>query len=331
MAKRFRTAITPSSFDRQVKTLVQQAVDAEAAGYDDIWFGDIGCPDVLTTAALVGAATERIRIGTAVIPVYTRSAPVLAATAATLDQICEGRFILGLGSSSKTMMEGWHGQDFDKPLTRIKETTELIKQIQAGQKTDFNGSVVHSHGYRQMAQSVPIYLAALRPKMIELAAEVSDGVIINLFPNDALPKIMEHVRIGAERGGKTLDDVEVVCRHQVFVCNDAKDSLEQLKKFLIGYYATSVYNAFLDWCGYSEAAAEVAAGWAARDRQRTGAALSDELLHKIGIVGDRDYCQNRIREYAAGGIDTHIITCISTDESIKSATIESFGAAQFSF
>ncbi len=156
-----------------------------------------------------------MRLGIAVVPAYTRTPAVLANTAATINELASGRFILGLGSSSQAMMEGWHGVDFERPLTRVRETTELIRSMIAGEKSHFSGKTLRSHGYRQKPAEYPqkIYLAGLRPKMVEMAAAVGDGVLLNLLPQEALPRIMQHIAIGAEKAGKDPADVDVVCRY----------------------------------------------------------------------------------------------------------------------
>ena len=147
---------------------------------------------------------QHSRIGVAVTPVYTRTPAVLAATANALGQLLPGRFVMGLGSSSQTMMEGWHGLRLDRPVSRVKETAVMVRSMLKGEKSDFDLTTLQSHGYRQfpMESPPPVYIAALRSTMIEMAAEVGDGVIFNLWPKRALPKMMEHVRIGAERAGK---------------------------------------------------------------------------------------------------------------------------------
>ena len=204
MSVRQRVALTLPD-PRGVNETIEMAKRAEAEGYDDLWFADSGGVDALTTAAAVAINTEKVRIGTAIIPVYTRTPAVLASTTRVLWELSEGRFILGLGSSSQTMMENWNGQKFEKPLTRVKETAQLVKSILRGEKTDYVGETVKSRGYKQIPVEngeQPVYMAALRPGMLEAAAEFSDGIILNLFPKEALPKMMEHIRIGAERAGK---------------------------------------------------------------------------------------------------------------------------------
>ena len=331
MAVPQRTALTLPD-PRGVQQTIEIAKWAEAEGYDDLWFADSSGVDALTTAGAVALNTERCRIGTAIIPVFSRTPAVLASTAHVLHQLSNGRFILGLGSSSQTMMENWHGQKFEKPLTRVKETTQLIKTMLTGAKTDFAGDTVSSKGYRQLPLedgAQPVYMAALRSKMLEAAAEFSDGVILNLFPKDSLPKMMEHIRIGAERAGKKLEDVEVVCRHQIIVSDDKESARNFIRAAFAPYYATPVYNAFLAWSGYEEVAKTIQEGWAAKDREKTTGALDDQLVDDIAILGSQEECHDRIREYAEMGITTHIVSCVSPKDTM--ATYEAFTAKNFSF
>jgi probable F420-dependent oxidoreductase len=331
MAVPQRTALTLPD-PRGVQQTIEIAKWAEAEGYDDLWFADSSGVDALTTAAAVAMNTERCRIGTAIIPVFSRTPAVLASTAHVLHQLSNGRFILGLGSSSQTMMENWHGQKFEKPLTRVKETTQLIKTMLTGAKTDFDGDTVTSKGYRQLPLedgAQPVYMAALRSKMLEAAAEFSDGVILNLFPKDALPKMMEHIKIGAERAGKKLEDVEVVCRHQIIVSDDKESARNFIRSAFAPYYATPVYNAFLAWSGYEEVAKAIQEGWAAKDREKTTGALDDQLVDDIAILGSQEECHERIREYADMGITTHIVSCVSPKDTMT--TYEAFTAKNFSF
>lgn len=317
---------------RGVDATVATAKWAEAEGYDDLWFADSSGLDAMTTAAAVALNTERCRIGTAIIPVYSRTPAVIASTTHVLNKLSKGRFILGLGSSSQTMMENWHGQKFEKPLTRVKETTLLVKQMLTGEKVDFDGETVSSHGYRQPPLepgSQPVYMAALRGKMLEAAAEFSDGVILNLFPKDALPMMMEHIRKGAERAGKNVEDMEIVCRHQVIVSDDKPAARNFIRAAFAPYYATPVYNAFLAWAGYEDVAAQIREGWAQKDRAKTTGALDDQLVDDIAILGSMEECQQRIRDYAAGGITTHIISCVSGKDS--QATYDAFRSKNFSF
>jgi len=329
-----RIALTlPNGATNTVAEIIAAAKIAEKLGYDDIWLADTGNLDALTLSALLLSQTQQMRIGIAVVPVFPRTPAVLGATVATLEQIAPGRFILGIGSSSKTMMEGWHGVEFKKPLTRVRETLALLRQIFAGEKTHFDGELIHSHNYRTSAAPIatPIYVAALRSNMLEMAAEFADGIILNLFPRTALPKIMEHIRIGAEKAGRDPASIEIVCRYQVAVTDDPATARARMRKGFVPYFATSVYNQFLDWTGYKQAAEEILAGWQTGDRERTSRGFSDELIDSIAIIGSAQECRQRIDEYAEAGINTHIITPLAETPKEFDTTIAAFGKAVFNF
>lgn len=307
---------------------------AEAHGFDDVWFSDAVAPDSLTLAAAVAGHTARMRVGVAVTPVFTRTPAVLAATANVLGQLLPGRFVLGLGSSSQAIVERFNGVPLAKPVTRVKETTLMVRSMLAGQKSDFDFATLRSHGYRQapMEHPPPIYLAALRPKMIEMAAQYGDGVVFNLWPAKALPRMMEHVEIGAKRAGKRLRDVEVVNRSLVMVTDDPAAARDRFREQYAPYYATPVYNEFLKWAGYKDEAEGVAAGWAARDRALSTGSLTDEVADAVAIIGSADEVRARVRANAAAGIDTTIISPIGQMPVAEAMpTFGAFAADRFGF
>jgi probable F420-dependent oxidoreductase len=316
----------------KVQQTVERLLWAEANGYDDAWFGDSGAPDSLTQAAAVAHHTQRLRIGVAATPVYTRSPTILAATANVLGQVLPGRFVMGLGSSSQTMMGQWNGIALDRPVKRVTETAQLVRTMLSGEKTDFDGETLRSHGYRQprLDNPPPIYIAALRPRMIEAAAEVGDGVIFNLWPKSALPKMLEHVRIGAERAGKDWQQVEVVNRAMVLCTDDKEQGRNLFRAAFAPYYATPVYNSFLAWAGYGDAAQTITDGWAEKDRVKTTGALSDELIDEIAIIGPEDEIRQRIAEDASGGVHTHIIApFLGSPEELVARTFAAFTPDKF--
>ena len=328
-----RVALSLPAPTGSVADTIAMAQQAEALGYDDIWLADAGGLDALTLSPMLLQATEKLRLGIAVVPAYTRTPAVIASTLAVIHQSWPGRFVPGFGTSSHAIIEGWHGLKLEKPLTRMTETVALLRTMLAGEKTDFAGETLRSKGYRQAPteSASPIYLAALRSRMVEAAAELADGVILNLFPRSALPKIMEHVGIGAERAGKDPGDVEIVCRHMVVVSEDKAAARNAFRAGFVGYYATPVYNKFLEWAGYPDAAAQIREGWAAKDRERTAAALPDELVDEIAVIGSPEECRELIRWYAEAGIHTNIISCVYPKPEILTATTMAFSAENFSF
>ena len=305
---------------------------AEANGIDDVWFSDAMAPDSLTMVAVVAPHTQRMRVGVAVTPVYTRTPAVFAATANVLAQMLPGRFVLGLGSSSQAIMERFNGIKLEKPLTRVRETATIVRSMLAGEKSNFALDTLSSHGYRQepLAEPPPIYLAALRPKMIEMAAEVGDGVVFNLWPKKALPKMMEHVAAGAKRGGKRVEDVEVVNRSFVMVTDDVEAGRKAFRNYYTPYYANPVYNDFLKWAGYKDEAEGVLAGWAARDRALSTGSITDEIIDAVAIIGSAEEVHARVREQTVAGIDTTIVSTIGQMPLADSMpTFEAFGADRF--
>ena len=209
----------------------------------------------------------------------------------------------------------------------------MVKSMLAGEKSNFDLTTLRSRGYRQapLEQPVPVYLAALRSKMIETAAEVGDGVIFNLWPKGALPKMMDHVKIGAERAGKKFEDVEVVNRAMVLVTDDKETGRNMFRAAFAPYYATPVYNNFLAWAGYQDVANVITEGWAAKDREKTTGAITDELVDEIAIIGSAEECQERIRHDAEGGVHTHIIAPIAASAEDAQRTFDAFTPDKFSF
>lgn len=325
MAPKQRMAVTVPAGPKLEDT-AKRLQWAEANGYDDAWFSDAGAPDSLTAIAALAHRIERLRVGIAVTPVFSRTPAVLAATANVLGQALPGRFVFGLGASSQTMMRNWHGLDYGKPLTRVKETAIMVRSMLAGEKSDFDLETLKSHGYRQppLEPTVPLYLAALRPKMIEMAAEIGDGVVFNLWPKKALPKMVEHVHAGAARAGKDGAEVEVVNRHMVLVTDDKAEARNRFRASFAPYYATPVYNSFLAWAGYEDVAAQIREGWAEKDRAKTTGALEDSLIDDIAIIGDEDECRERMRWAAKTGIHTHIVAPLTQDPKEIERTFAAF-------
>ncbi len=332
MALTRRVAVTVPGWP-DVRNSIELIQWAEQNGYPDAWFGDSGAPDSITQVAAVAQHTTSIRIGIAATPVYTRSPSIIAASVNVLGQLLPGRFVMGIGSSSQTMMGRWNGIPLDKPLTRVRETAELVRSMLTGAKTDYSGATLQSHGYRQPPLEIPppIYIAALRPKMIEMAAAVGDGVIFNLWPKRVLPRMMEHVRIGAERAGKNPDDVEVVHRAMVLATDDKAAARNRFKAAFAPYYATPVYNKFLAWAGYPEVADAIAEGWARKDRAMSTGALGDDLIDEIAVIGSEDEIHRRFQEHAEMGVHTHIVAPLGANRSDMDRTFEAFTAKRFRF
>jgi len=300
-------------------------------GYDAIWLAETNGPDSASLAGALAMATERATIGTAIVPVYNRTPAVLAMTAATLGGLAEGRFVLGLGSSSHAIVEDWNGVPFEQPLARVRETVAIVREALAGRKTSFLGKTVHSRGLRLgyvPERPVPIYLAALRERMLELAGEIGDGLILNLFPVTAMPSILAAYRRGAARAGRDARRDEVVCRFQVAVTDDPAAARSLIRFAFTGYVAQPVYNAYFRWCGFEEEARAVAEAFARGDRAASAAAMTDALIDRIAILGSAERCREQIAAFVAAGVTTPVIAPIATDVAGVRAVLEAFAPAR---
>ncbi len=293
------------------QNILDELLWAEEHGYESLWFRDGGGrADAFTLAAAVAARTQRIRLITSIVPVYTRPPAVLATSAATMSQLAPGRFVLGVGSSSHAMIEGWYGTPFVKPKTRVRETVFLLRKMLDGEKIDWQGKTLYSRGFRlnlPVRGKIPIYLAALRPGMLELAGEVGDGVILNLAPVKALPRMLEHIDAGAKRSGRRVEDLEIAILLGTFVMKDVEHARKEAAAIAASYYSTPVYNEFLAWCGYEKEAQRILEGFAQKDRSKTLGSLPVELLHELFAMGNADACRAMVRNYWRAGATTPIV------------------------
>lgn len=304
---------------------------AEDLGYESIWIAETGGPDPFVLAGAVAQVTRRVRIGLAVSPVYIRTPATIAAATGTVAQLAEGRFILGLGSSSHAIVDGWHGTPFRKPLARVRETVTAVRGMLAGEKVALDGETLRTHGFRLMVPApapVPIYVGALRPAMLELAGEIADGVAINLLPVAAVAPTRAAIAAGAGRAGREAAALEVVCRQQVVVTDDKAAARDLFRNALTGYFATPVYNRYAAWYGFEEEARLIAEGFRSGDRAMTRRGMTDRLVDAIAIFGTLDECRARLAEYVAAGVDTTAISVLSFDPAVFARVIEGFAPAR---
>ncbi len=301
----------------------------EEWGYDGIWLAETSGPDSFSLAAALATVTSRIEIGTAIVPVYNRTPAVLAMSAATVAALSEGRFVLGVGTSSHAIMDAWNGVPLERPLAAMRDAIAICRQALSGERTDYDGEMFRSKGFRVTPtppSPVPIYVAALRERMLRLAGELGDGVIVNLFPRAALPQILRAFRAGRAAGGRA-GDAPVVCRHQVGITDDVGEARARVRGSFAGYFATPVYNRFLQWCGYEDEMKRIADGFAARDRDAVSAAMHDAFIDEIAILGDRDSCHEKLAAFVRDGVTTTVLSPVSRNREETLALYEAFAPA----
>ncbi len=323
-----RLAISLPAPGLDARTCVEIARRAEREwGYDAIWLAETNGPESFALAGAIAMATERATIGTAIVPVYNRTPAVLAMSAATVQQLSGGRFVLGLGSSSHAIIDDWNGIPFEKPLSHVRESVAIVRQALAGEKTRFRGTAFRSEGFRlgnRPQHPVPIYLGALREKMLRLAGELGDGLIVNLFPVTALPKMLAAYREGARTAGRDGSGDEVVCRFQILVTDDVPAARNLVRMVFGGYVAAAVYNKFFAWCGFEDEARAVADAFARRDRAGVAAAMTDDLVDRIAILGSAEHCREQLAGFVAAGVTTPVLSPLAVDRAAIEAVFTAF-------
>jgi probable F420-dependent oxidoreductase len=301
------------------------AVRAEALGYDRAWFAETSGPDAFVAAAATAAATSRIELGTAVVPVYTRTPALMAMAAASVADLSGRTFRLGIGAGGKAIIERWHGIPMETPLARLRSAIEIARSALAGERTDHSGAL-SSHGFvlrRDGASSVPIYLAALGPKALRLAGEVADGVVLAWLPIDRVAAAVATVRQAAEAAGRDPASVDVCCRILLAVTDDVDAMRALMPATLTPYLSAPAYNRFFASSGFDAEADAFAAAFAAKDRAGTRAAISGSMVDKLLVAGNADWCRGQLQQVAAAGVDDVIVSpYLDAPADIVEATIE---------
>ncbi|MEU6722718.1 LLM class F420-dependent oxidoreductase [Nonomuraea wenchangensis] len=290
-------------YDRSLARSRELIAELPGLGYTDAWSAEVNGVDGFTPLALAAEWAPGVRLGSAIVPVSTRGPGLLAMSAATVADLAPGRFVLGIGASSPAIVERWNAGTFTKPYARTRDTLRFLKKALAGEKVTEAYETFEIKGFKlERAPKTPpkIVLAALRPRMLRLAAEEADGAITNwLAPADVR-------KVRAEIG----PDTELIAR--LFVCvSEDTDKVRELARWMLASYLTvPVYAAFHDWLGRGELLRPMHEAWAAGDRQAALKAIPDEVVDDLIVHGDAATCRARIREYVAGGLDTPVLAPI---------------------
>jgi probable F420-dependent oxidoreductase len=314
------------STGKSIEQAIGRVQRAEELGYDGAFVTHIAGRESLTVLTAYAMRTSRIRLGTGVVPIYTRTPATMAQTAATLDELSGGRLTLGLGVSHRPVVEGWHGQTIDKPVAEMREYAGIVRAILRGEhppagekwQTGF-----HLSGLDPRPE-LPIYVAALSPAMLRLAGEIADGVILWLCtPSYIRDVVIPELRTGRERAGKPLDGFDVLPAVPTGLVDDPATAYGSLRRELIPYFGLPFYRAMIERSGFADevAAYDAAAG----DLERMQAAISDRFLAELAAVGDRDTVRAGIARYRAAGATSPGVGPISRTD--FDATLEAAAGA----
>lgn len=292
------------------------AQEAEALGYTDAWSSEVDGLDAFSQLASVAQNTT-MRVGTAIVNVYTRGPATLASSAAGMNELAPGRFVLGIGAGSQPIVEQWNDIAFRKPRTRVRETTLFLKQALAGERVVFEGETFRVNGFRLSrppAQQVPIQVAALRAGMLRTAGEVADGCILNWLSAEDVKKSVAVVREGAEAAGRDPNSVEITARLFVLVDEPNEDADTFLRRHVNTYLNVPVYRKFQEWLGRTEALTPMWDAWASGDRKRAVAEVPPKVIDDLIVHGTPEERRAHVQRYMDAGIDTAFLAFFSAEK-----------------
>jgi probable F420-dependent oxidoreductase len=283
----------------------------EAAGYTDFFTQEVRGFDALTPLAAVAAqAPPGARLGAAIAGVYARGPALLAMEAAALAELAPGRFVLGIGTSSETIVEGWNAARFERPLARVRDTLRFLRAALAGQRIDVAYETFAVRGFaleRPPAAPPPLWIAALRERMLALAGAEADGVCLSLAtPDDVRAALLSFEAAGGR--GK-----EVFLRVGVFALADEARARRMARRLLAPYLVAGPYARFHAERGRAREVEAVAAALRARDRAAAHAAVPEAWLERVVVFGDADACRARLAGFLAAGVTTLCIDVIASD------------------
>lgn len=278
------------------------AREAEALGYTELWSTEISGVDGFTPLAFAAAHTSTVRLGTGVVAAATRGPALLAMSAAGCEEAAPGRFILGIGCATPVIVSRWNGMPFEAPVATVREAVRSARAALAGERIRVDDE---GDGFRldqPPGDHVPVYVAALRPRMLRLAGEVADGVILNFLPVEGVTAALADVRTGAERAGRDPGAVDVVARFSICAEGDGEPQRRAARRILAAYAASPLYERYLRGIGFGALLDPVLEAWAAGDRHGAAAAVDDQLIDSLLIVGDAGQCRERIAAFRDAGV-----------------------------
>ena len=293
------------STGRSLDTAVERVRLADSLGYEAVYVTHIAGRDSLTVLTVYATATESIRLGTGVVPIYSRTPATMAQVAATIDELAGGRFTLGLGLSHRPTVEGWHGQTIDRPVPEMREYVSIVRAILRGEDPPA-GEKWRTGFYLaglDPRPDLPIYMAALSPAMLRLAGEIADGVILWLcVPEYVRDVVVPEMRTGRERAGRDRDNLDIVAAVPSAVTDDLSAVHAPMRADLLPYFSLPFYRAMLERSGFGdEIEAFDAAGG---DPEAMQAAISDRFLEALLAAGDEDAVRAGIERYQAAGANS---------------------------
>lgn len=284
--------------------------ELEQLGFTDVWSAEAGGFDAFTPLALAAAWAPSLRLGTAIVPAYTRGAATLAQTVAAMCSAAPGRFVLGIGTSSDVIVEQWNSIPFERPFQRVRDTIRFLRAALAGEKVTAEYDTFAVRGFRlgvAVPEMPPILVAALRPGMLRLAGTEGDGAIINWLSADDVTKVVPHVGEGKE----------IAARIFVLPTTD-RDTVRFVgSRAIAAYLNVPVYAQFHEWLGRGSALAPMWDAWRAGDRKAATAAIPDALIDELVVHGTPTEIRDHLARYAANGVTTPAPAILGSGDDVR--------------
>jgi probable F420-dependent oxidoreductase len=303
----------------QQRDLVAELPDL---GYTDVWSSEAGGADAFTPLVLASVWAPALRLGTAIVPAYTRGPATLAQSAAALAAAAPGRFTLGIGTSTEVIVERWNGGQFDRPYQRVRDLARFLRTAMSGARVSERYETFAVDGFRlQLVPEQPprLLIAALRPGMLRLAGRESDGAIVNWLSADDVRQVVPHVHQGGQ-------GTEIVARIFVAAGGDADAARAIARRAIAAYLTVGVYRAFHEWLGRGEQLAAMWRAWEAGNRTAALAAIPDEVVDELVVHGSPERCGEQVRRYVEAGVTTPVLALLPTGGDVREA-VRSLGPA----
>lgn len=272
-------------------------------GYTDLWSAEVDGADAFTPLLLASQWAPSLRLGTAIVPVYTRGPALIAQTAAAMAQVAGAGFALGLGASSNVIVQNWNGLEFDRPYQRVRDTVRFVRRALQGDRITAEFETFSVRGFRLSTPPAPptpppdVLVAALRPGMLRLAGRESDGAILNWLSAQDVRTVVPHVLEGGP-------DKEIVARIFVIMTDDTETARAIGRRMMATYLNVPVYAAFHEWLGRADRLTDMWKLWQQGDRAAATAAIPDSVVDELIVHGSAEQCREHLAQYAANGVTT---------------------------
>ncbi len=289
----------------RVRDHVEQAREGERLGFTSGWVTEVNTPDAITVLAAAAAGTERIRLGTGIVPVFLRDPYLAAMSFWSLQDLSGGRMTAGLGVSTPVIVSGWHGLPWDRPIARMREYVALFRQLTAGERLRHEGLYQTRAPAMAAAEPlIPVFIGALGERMLELAGEIADGVILNYPTRTTIAHSVAAIERGIAKAGRTRADVRVVAFVRTALDESYEAAAAPIKEELLAYLMAPVYQRVFTEDGFGEDCEAFVQRWQARARTEAIAGISEAFVRAHAVVGrSAGECHEQAAGLVAAGLD----------------------------